>query len=172
LHVVNLDTGEEVAAVEIQSPTGVTPAVRGEIAYFGTEGGTFFAVNWKTAVVAWDFQPPKGSQPFRSSPAVTADVVVFGGRNKRVHALDPLTGKTVWEYTTRNRVDCSPVVVGTRAFVGAADGRLVALDLKTGKVTWQYEAGGGFNGGSPAVSRGRLVIANEQGNVFCFGEKK
>ena len=63
------------------------------------------------------------------------------------------------------------MIVGSRAFVGAADGRLYALDVKTGKVLWQHEAGGGFNG-SPAVSRGRLVIGNDNGAVYCFGEKK
>lgn len=171
LHVVDLDNGQEVAAVEIEAPTGVTPAVRGDLVYFGTEAGTFFAVNWKTAVVAWTFQPDKGSQPFRSSPAVTSEAVVFGGRNKRVHALEPATGKPLWEFTARNRLDGSPVIVGSRAFVGAADGRLYALDVKTGKVLWQHEAGGGFNG-SPAVSRGRLVIGNDNGAVYCFGEKK
>ena len=171
LHVVDLDEGKELASVEIEAPTGVTPAVRGERVYFGTEAGTFFAVNWRNATVAWTFQPDRGNQPFRSSPAVTAEAVVFGGRNKRLHALDPQTGKPLWEYTTRNRIDGSPVVVGDRVFVGAADGRLYALDLKTGKLDWQYEAGGGFNG-SPGVSRGRLVIANDNGTVYCFGEKK
>lgn len=171
LHVVDLDEGKELAAVEIEAPTGVTPAVRGDLVYFGTEAGTFFAVNWRNATVSWTFQPDRGNQPFRSSPAVTADAVVFGGRNKRLHALDPTTGKPLWEYATRNRIDGSPVVVGDRVFVGAADGRLYALDLKSGKLDWQYEAGGGFNG-SPGVSRGRLVIANDNGTVYCFGEKK
>ena len=60
LHVVDLDNGQEVAAVEIESPTGVTPAVRGDLVYFGTEAGTFFAVNWKTAAVAWTFLARQG----------------------------------------------------------------------------------------------------------------
>lgn len=171
LHVVDLDTAQEVAAVEIEAPTGVTPAVRGDLVYFGTEAGAFFAVNWKSATVAWTFQPAKGSQPFRSSPAVASEAVVFGGRNKRVHALDPATGKELWEFTARNRIDGSPVIVGQRVLVGAADGRMYGFDLRSGKVVWQHEAGGGFNG-SPAVSRGRLVIANDNGSVYCYGEKK
>jgi outer membrane protein assembly factor BamB len=170
LHVIDLEKGAAVAGVPIEAPTGVTPAVLGEYAYFGTEGGAFFAVNWKDAKIAWTFTPERGTQPFRSSPAVTDACVVFGGRNKQVQALDPKTGEELWTFAARNRVDSSPVIVGKRAFIGSADGRLYALDLKTGKEVWQYEAGGGF-AGSPAVAENRLVIASEDGVVYCFGEK-
>lgn len=170
LHVIDLIKGEAVAGVPIEAPTGVTPAVLGDLAYFGTEAGTFFAVDWKAARVAWTFAPERGSQPFRSSPAVIESCVVFGGRNKIVQALNPKTGDELWSFAAKNRVDSSPVIVGDRAFIGSSDGRLYALDLKTGKEAWVYEAGGGFSG-SPAVAQGRLVIASEKGVVYCFGEK-
>lgn len=168
LHVIDLDQGTEVATVEIGAPTGVTPAVRGDLAYFGTEGGMFFAVNWRKAEVGWTFQPESGGQPYRSSPAINSSVVVFGGRNRRVHALDPLSGKTVWEMATKNRVDGSPVIVGERVFVGAADGRLYAIDIRKGEVVWEYQGSGGFNG-SAAVAENRLVVATDKGLVYCFG---
>ena len=37
---------------------------------------------------------------------------------KLVHALDPKTGRQLWFFTTKGRVDSSPVVVGDRLFVG------------------------------------------------------
>ena len=70
----------------------------------------------------------------------------------------------------RQRVDASPVIVKDRVFVAAGDGRLYGLDLGTGKELWQFEAGGGFTG-SPAVAARRLVIASEDGVVYCFGSK-
>lgn len=170
LHVIDLIKGEAVAGVPIEAPTGVTPAVLENLVYFGTEAGTFFAVDWKEAKVAWTFEPETGSQPFRSSPAVTESCVVFGGRNKKVQALNPKTGAPLWEFAAKNRVDSSPVIVGDRAFIGSADGRLYAINIKTGKEVWQYEAGGGFTG-SPAIAENRLVIASEDGVVYCFGEK-
>ena len=54
--------------------------------------------------------------------------------------------------------------------MGSSDGRLYALDRKTGGKLWEYEAGGGFTG-SPAVADGRLVIANDNGVVYCFGRE-
>jgi outer membrane protein assembly factor BamB len=172
LHVIDLDKGEEVANVPIESPTMATPAVLGDHVFFGTEGGAFFSVNWKgDAKIDWTFADERASQPFRSSAAVTKDRVVFGGRTKKVYALNPSDGKEVWHFATRQRVDCSPVIVGNRVFVGASDGRLYGLDLKNGDKLWEFEASGGFSG-SPAVADGRMVIATDRGVVYCFGAKE
>ena len=63
------------------------------------------------------------------------------------------------------------MIVGKRAFVASTDGRFYAIDIESGKETWQYETGGGFVG-SPAVANGRMVIASDEGIIYCFGEKK
>jgi outer membrane protein assembly factor BamB len=62
-------------------------------------------------------------------------------------------------------------VAGQRVFVGSSDGRVYGLDLKSGEKVWEYEAGGSFVG-SPAVAAGRLVIANKNGVLYCFGKKE
>ena len=49
LHVIDLANGEETGAIEIEAPTGSTPAAVGELIYFGTEGATFFCIDWKAA---------------------------------------------------------------------------------------------------------------------------
>jgi outer membrane protein assembly factor BamB len=87
-----------------------------------------------------------------------------------VHGLSPKDGSETWTFTTRARVDGSPVIVGDRVFVGSSDGRLYGLNRATGKEVWQYEAGGGFSS-SPAVAAGRLVIGNDNGELLCFGAK-
>ena len=168
LHIIDLHKGSEEASVDIQAPTGVTPAALGSRVFFGTEGSTFFCVDWKKAEIAWTFSDEDSGQAFRSSPAVTKQVVVVGGRNKRVHALDPDTGKERWRFAAKSRVDASPVIVGQRVFAASAAGRLFALDLETGRQMWEYETGGGFTG-SPAVASGRLIIANDDGVIYCFG---
>jgi outer membrane protein assembly factor BamB len=62
------------------------------------------------------------------------------------------------------------VIAGDRVFVGVGDGKLLALNIADGKIQWQYQASGGFVG-SPAIADGRLVIANDEGVVYCFGAK-
>jgi outer membrane protein assembly factor BamB len=171
LHVIDLANGEETGSIEIESPTGSTPAATGELIYFGTEGSTFFCLDWKQPKEIWRWQDKVRRLPIRSSAAVNTEAVVFGGHDKMVHARNPKNGDVLWDFTSKGRIDGSPVIVGNRVFIGSADGRVYGLDLKTGNKVWEYEAGGSFIG-SPAVSQGRLLIANSDGVVYCFGEKK
>ncbi len=69
LHIVDLHSGEETGAVEINSPTGCTPAADGELIYFGTEGGSFFCVNWKQLQKVWTWQDKAKGLSIRSSAA-------------------------------------------------------------------------------------------------------
>ena len=170
LHVINVDTGKKASDVEIMSPTGSTPAAEGHFVYFGTEGGEVLCIDWKASKVAWRFQTRRNAS-FRSSPAITDEVVLIGGRDKRLHAIGKGDGDEKWSYLAKHRIDSSPVVAGDRVFFGSSDGRVQAVSLKTGKAVWTYEAGGGFTG-SPAIADHRLVIANDDGVVYCFGEAK
>lgn len=171
LHAIRATDGKEVGKIAIGAPTGSTPAKLGQRVYFGTEGAEFLAVDLDKSEIAWRFRARRTSHSFRSSAAVQKDYVVFGGRDRRVHALDPTTGEKRWEFATQGYVDGSPVIVGQRVFVGSQDGRLYAIDLKSGEKVWEYQAGGRFTA-SPAVAAGRLVIANENGIVYCFGKSK
>jgi outer membrane protein assembly factor BamB len=79
----------------------------------------------------------------------------------------------------RGRIDASPVAVlatgaaapadGARPVVIVADaaGRIAALEAATGAAAWEFDAGGGFGGG-PAVAANRVVLASEDGTVWCF----
>ena len=112
---------------------------RGSRVYFGTEGSSFFCIDWQKAETAWVMKSPR-NMPFRSSAAVTAGAVIFGGRDKQIYALDPTDGHELWKYATRAKVDSSPVIVGSRVFFGGSDGRLVALDWKSGKRRWSVSS--------------------------------
>ena len=171
LHIIDLDRGQEGGSVLIESPTGVTPAAKGDYVFFGTEQAGFFAVDWKKGETKWTFNDKQGPISTRSSPSVTDEYTIFGARNRKVYAVDTVTGKEKWSIELKANIDSSPVVVGDRIFVGATDGRLYELELKTGKIVWQRQFDGGFVG-SPAVAFGRLVIATDRGVVYCLGKSK
>ncbi|MEQ8836037.1 MAG: PQQ-binding-like beta-propeller repeat protein, partial [Lacipirellulaceae bacterium] len=77
-------------------------------------------------------------------------------------------GELAWEFPTRTRVECSPLIVGEHVFFGTVRGRLYLVDLKTGEDVWDFNAGGGFIA-SPAISDGRIIIGNTDGTLYCFG---
>jgi outer membrane protein assembly factor BamB len=144
--------------------------VLGDLLFVGTEGSTFFAIDWKNPKVVWQYTADRRQMPFRSSAAVTTDIVVVGSLDKSLHALAPDSGKSIWKFGTQGKIEGSPVIVGNRVFAGSGDGRLYALAVKTGREVWQYETGGSLVG-SPAVAQGRLIIGSDEGILFCFGKQ-
>ncbi len=169
-HVVDLDKGTEIPPpVDIEGPSGQTPAIVGDVAYFGTEAGTFFAIDWKKRSVLWRWENAAHDELIASAAAL-ADEVIFASHDHHVRAVDA-KGKVLWTSPVHGRLDSSPIVVGNRVFFGSADGRISALDRTSGKKVWEYEAGGSFSGG-PAVAANCLLIASDDGILYCLGAKQ
>ena len=170
LHVLDVETGSPTETIELGDPTLSTPAVYQSDVYFGTEGAKLFGIDWRQEKIVWTYQNPRKKISYRSSPAVTAEAVVIGGRNQLVEKIKRIDGSLLWSFRTKGRVDCSPVIAGKRVYVGSTDGRLYGLDLESGDLVWSFDAGSGFTA-SPAVADGRLVIGDSDGTLYCFGEK-
>jgi outer membrane protein assembly factor BamB len=171
-HLIDLAKGKGLAKVELGGQVGAAPAVAGDRIYLGTMStNEVLAIDWKKADVAWKFQSDKVPQSFASSPAVTDELVIIGGRDRRVWAINRKTGKEVWSFVTERHVNSSPVVAGARVYAASIDHYLYVLDLNKGTQLQKIDLGGPITA-SPAVSGGRLVIGTEKGVVFCLGEKK
>jgi outer membrane protein assembly factor BamB len=170
LHFVDVKTGMEMASIDLEGQTGATPAVHGDSLYVGTMSNQVLAIDLKAKKVTWGFESARG-QPFFASAAVTDKLVVAGGRDKRVYALDRATGKQVWSFVTENRIESSPVIVGNRVYVGSLDENLYVIDLEKGTQLQKIKLDGPIQG-SPAVSNGRLVIGTDKGTLYCFGAKE
>jgi outer membrane protein assembly factor BamB len=85
-----------------------------------------------------------------------------------VHCLSAATGKRLWTFTTRARVESSPTLADGRVFVGSNDGRFYVLDFKTGAKVWEFNAGAPLSA-SAAIASGRVVIGSQDGRLYCFG---
>ena len=84
---------------------------------------------------SWEFESKRRQQPFYASTAVTEKFVIAGSRDKKVYAMDRVTGQEKWNFVTEGNVDASPVVVGNRVYVGcmSTTAEFYVLDLNTGK---------------------------------------
>ena len=73
-----------------------------------------------------------------SGPAFHRDLglVIVGGTDKYVRALDARDGHKVWEKKTPGAVVAQPVLAGDGAFFGTDDARVLQLDVKTGAERW------------------------------------
>jgi outer membrane protein assembly factor BamB len=148
--------------------TAASPALQGPSAYFGTFNNEVLSVNLQSRQLVWRYENQKRQFPFYSSAALADGKVVLGGRDKLVHCLDAKTGKAVWTFTTRARVDSSPAVAGGRVYIGSNDGRFYVLELATGAKVWEFEAGAALSA-SPAIADGKVVIGAQDGRLYCFG---
>jgi len=126
----------------------------------------FVRADLATEKVVWEYA--ESDAAFFSSPAVGADVVVFGGRDKKVHCIGRDDGKVVWTFQTLDEVDSSPAICGDKVVVGSQDGRLYLLNLSDGSKLWSYETGQPITS-SPAVADGIVVVGCDDGYVYAFG---
>ncbi len=171
LHVVDLASGNEVGAVPLGGHVAASPAIRGQYAYVGTMANQFLAVDWKKNAIHWQFEAKRAAQPFFASAAVTNEVIVAASRDKIVRGLNRDTGKELWAFPTKGRIDGSPVVAGKRVFVASHDGNLYVLDLARGTALTHFDLGGATSA-TPAIAGECVVITTILGDVICLGMKQ
>jgi len=177
LHVIDARTGTETVAVPIDGPTGTTPAAAGDRVYFGTEGGVFFGIDFVAGQTAWRKPAAVAGQAYRSSAALTGRLAIVGFRGKAIDAFALADGERTWRHPMRGRVEASPAVVAATgpadavarevAVVADSAGTIAALDAATGEPVWEFAAGGGFGGGA-AIAADRVVLASDDGTIWCF----
>lgn len=171
LHVVSMTDGKAVRQIEIGAQIGSSIVVdaEGDTAFLGHYGNQFLCVDTQTSSPRWRYQDRKF--PFFSSAAVRGDLLVVGGRDKRVHALYAESGRVRWTYRTRGKVDGSPIIAGDKVIVASEDGRLHLLSADTGALLWTYDLGAGVQG-SPAVAGGRVFVGASDGVLRAFGRRR
>lgn len=179
LHVIDTKTGKELGSVQLEGQTGASAAVVGSDLYVGTMSNQMLAIDLKKESVKWQYEADDNPQPFFASPAVAGDLVIIGGRDKRVHAFNRHKGKPAWKYDTVDKandqpggkVDSSPVVAANRVYVGCTNGNLYVLDVARGTLVQKLNLGGPITA-SPAVGGNCLVIGTQNGVVYCLGKEE
>jgi alcohol dehydrogenase (cytochrome c) len=89
--------------------------------------------------------------------------------NAGIKALDPETGKTVWDFKLFQGSLSNGVLAtaGGVLFASSRDGNLIALDARSGKYLWHYQTGG--NHAASPISyaiNGRQYVALTAGNAL------
>lgn len=168
LRVIDVSAGTEVRDIPLGSFLIGSPAIVADRLYVGTHAGDVVEVNWKTGDVGWRYTPDR-PMPFHASAAVTDDVVLIGGHDKLMHAIDRATGEGRWTFETRARIESSAVVVGDRVFFGSGDGNLYGVSIADGEAVWKFNSGSAITAGI-AVGQNHLVVGEDDrnGRLLCF----
>ena len=101
------------------------------------------------------------------SPAFGGGLVYAANEYAKMLAVDPATGKVVWENMDRLPEVSSPVYYKGLVFVATTYAVLACVDAKTGTLLWEYEAKAGFYS-SPMIADGKLYIFDINGKAYIF----
>jgi polyvinyl alcohol dehydrogenase (cytochrome) len=135
------------------------PTIFGGRVFVGSQNGKVYSLDAKSGCTYWEFGAGKS---VRSAVVIGAHgdswAAYFGDAGANVHAIEALTGKTLWNTKVDDHpaavITGSPTLVGTTLFVPVSSyeevtganpsyqccsfrGSLVALDGSTGKVLWK-----------------------------------
>ncbi|WP_185826592.1 outer membrane protein assembly factor BamB [Xanthomonas sp. SI] len=109
---------------------------------------------------------------FAGGPGVGEGLVVVGGLNGEVIALDAASGTEKWRAKVPNEVIAAPVVSQNMVFVRSNDGHVTAFDAGTGQQRWfhvQELPTLTVRGNAPVVAGpGVLFIGNDDGTLAAL----
>jgi outer membrane protein assembly factor BamB len=156
-------------------------AVRDGMAYVGTTGGMFYAINIKDGSFVWPFN---AGRPIHGAALATDEHLYLVCDNGFLFKLERKTGKEIWRYDLGDAqvsrtlphqvVDHSgdfdwdytaprPVLVNGVLFVGSGDKGLHAVNAVTGQRAWRFVTQGKIR--TDAIVDGERVIFGSYDNT-------
>jgi len=177
-------TQKETLRAKLGGSLVSAPVVAGDRIVIGSRDYLLYGVELPSGAIAW-----RDSYWFswiESTPRLVDGTLYIGGSDfRRVSALDPANGRTLWATDVRGLTWGSPVVTADTVFAGTAGQNMagtviqhtsgiIALDRKTGAVKWRYAppavAGADFSGcaGSLVFADGKIIGASVGGTLIAF----
>ncbi len=178
LYALDLRSNQLKWKFDTQSLVRSSPAMMDGVIYFGDMQGYLYALNAETGAEQWrfategvKFNPAEfgfDRCAIVSSPAISGDIIVFGGRDGFLYALERNTGKERWRFDHEiSWVISSPAIFNGAAITGTSDGRFVqAVNLATGKEQWRFNATETV-WSSPTVCDSLVYFGDGGGNFFA-----
>jgi outer membrane protein assembly factor BamB len=138
----------------------------GKVSAFNASGG---AVVWRVSTT-----PPneKDQEGFGGGLAADGGRIIAGTGFGYVIALDPKSGKKLWEKYVGSPVRTSPTAAGERVFVLTKEGQVYCLSASDGTELWTFrglpERASLLSNASPAVDSDLVVVPYPTGDVIAL----
>lgn len=147
------EAGKDIWSTPVVTPTGIL---------ISSVDGNLYMID-ASGKETWRYS---AGGALASTPVIsggTNGLVLVGGFDGVLHAVDLASGQERWTFKASNWVWSSPLVDGGRAYFGDFDGKLYAIDVSSGKEAWSLKLGKGAIRSAPALASGTLVVATESG---------
>lgn len=157
------------------------PVIAGNRVFLLGALGDLHCVELATGKIVWKRNLPKEfaaeipNWGYASTPLLVDGKLIVnpGSAKAAIAALNPATGKTVWQ-TAGNAAAYAPFIVaelgGRRQLVGYDSGSAGGWDIATGKRLWRLVPpdGSDFNVTTPIVYQKQLLLATENNGVRLY----
>ncbi len=132
---------------------------------------TVHAISLDNGRQEWLFPTePTNEQAFFATPARAGeDLLIVGGYDGIVYALDVDNGSVVWTYEeSTDRIIGGAAIVGDLALVPSADGALYALNWNdNGRLNWKFQTDEAL-WAAPLVYEDRVYLTSKDHNVYAI----
>ncbi len=173
VYAVDKRNGKVIWKKDFGELSAAAPAYSDGIIY-----ATFLDPNLIVAIRARDgkelWRKELGSPGSESSPLIVKDRLILGCQCGSVYALNPKTGKTLWETATAGEVKGAVAYHEGVVFGSNYGGEFFAIDAQDGDFKWRTPIiGGAFGRGggaysTPAVAFGRVYVGAFDGRVYSL----
>ena len=136
--------------------------------YLSTASG-LYVLRADNGQVAWRYDT---ELPIGNSPTIANGIVYFGGYDRKLHALDALTGAHLWSYDGATAgYDTNPLVVDGKVILGNRDGWMYAIGAQLtpqqGQLLWKFQTGGPIHL-SAAYQDGIVYFASNDNYAYAL----
>jgi outer membrane protein assembly factor BamB len=172
--------GRTIWSRRMSSRTESSPVFENGLLFFGTEGGTFFALRLKDGSTRWTYE---ASGEIKGGAALSGGILYFGDYGGRVHAVRSRSGRRLWSAgtsgarfgTASGRFYATPAVAYGRVYVGNVDSRMYSFVARTGELAWASDTGG-YVYASPSVANvpglgPTVFVGSYDGNFYAFNAR-
>jgi outer membrane protein assembly factor BamB len=166
IHIFSADDGKSLKTIEVGTDKQVAGgvALAGDFVFSGNRSGSLVCGDIEKAEIAWSNE--EGSEELFTTPAVSADRVVYAGGDANLYGVDRKSGKTLWSFKSGGISGQSPVIAGSKV-VASVDGTLYVFRADNGEKLWSDNVADSLT--SPAVGDGMVVVGTGEGFVMAFG---
>jgi len=154
--------------IEAYIPQNVQLIASNGLIYVSTSRG-LYALDASNGNVAWRFDT---ELPMGNSPTISSGVVYVGGFDRKLHALNAVTGAYLWSFDgAQAGYDTNPLVVNGKVILGNRDGSMYAIGahgtINQGQLIWKFVSGGSIHL-SAAYKNGVVYFAADDNHAYAL----
>ena len=167
LHCLDLATGERRWTFATHGLVCARPLIHEATVYFGAHDAVFYALDidgrlrWRTEL----------ADRMSGAAAAVGELIVFGGWDAHVRALDARSGEERWAYDAGAPIVATPLVVDRTVYIGTDGGQLLAIDAERGDLMDCFPRGeplGREIKTRPLLTPRGLVVTSHDGAAYLL----